>query len=117
MELGRHGFALHGGGSGRRRRRSVRAISQKAIDTSTKTTARNKVASALTSGLTPSRTLENTAIGRVVAEGPVTKLAMTRSSSDKVNAKSQPGRRDPARPLRACGQSRPIERAPTPRQN
>ena len=52
------------------RRRSARVISQKASDTSTKTTARNNVASALTSGLTPRRTLENTAIGKVVAEGP-----------------------------------------------
>src|SRR5438270_11629013 len=52
--------------------------------------ARNNVASALTSGLTPRRTLENTAIGKVVADGPVTKLAITRSSSDSVNARSQP---------------------------
>src|SRR6266850_190195 len=86
------------------RRRSVRAISQKASDTSTNTTARNNVASALTSGLTPRRTLEKTAIGRVVADGPVTKLAMTRSSSDKVNAKSQPETRAgliPGRVIRA----------------
>jgi hypothetical protein len=63
------------------RRRSARAISQKASDTSAKTTARNNVASALTSGLTPRLTLENTAIGKVVAEGPVTRLAMTSPSS------------------------------------
>jgi len=48
--------------------------------------------SALTSRLTQRRTLEKTAIGKVVADGPVTKLAITRSSSDNVNARSQ----DPA---------------------
>ena len=40
-------------------------------------------------GLTPRRTLENTTIGRVVALGPETKLVITRSSTDKVNASSQ----------------------------
>jgi hypothetical protein len=72
------------------RRRSKRTISQKASDTSAKTTTRNNIGSALTSALTPRRTLENTAIDRVVAKGSVTKLTMTRSSSDKVNARSQP---------------------------
>src|SRR5260370_25916410 len=81
-----------GGGNARklaaaRRRRSSRLINHPASATRTKTTARNNVAKALTSGLTPRRTLEKTAIGKVVAEGPVTKLAMTRSASDKVNAK------------------------------
>ncbi|MNF05628.1 hypothetical protein D3C80_2054040 [compost metagenome] len=36
------------------------------------------------------RTLENTNIGKVVAPGPATKLAITRSSSDRVNASIQP---------------------------
>lgn len=36
------------------------------------------------------RTLENTSIGSVVAPGPETKLAITRSSSDRVNASIQP---------------------------
>ena len=49
------------------------------------------VASALMSGLTPSRTLEKITIGSVEAPGPVTKLATTRSSSDSVKASSQPG--------------------------
>ena len=42
---------------------------------------------------TPSRTLENINIGRVVAPGPETKLAMTRSSKDRVNDKSHPDHR------------------------
>ncbi|KZP90794.1 spermidine/putrescine ABC transporter permease [Enterobacter chengduensis] len=45
---------------------------------------------AVISGLTPMRTLEKTSIGSVVAPGPETKLAITRSSSDSVNASSQP---------------------------
>src|SRR5690554_6954236 len=48
------------------------------------------VANALISGDTPIRTDENTTIGKVVAPGPDTKLAITRSSSDKVNASNQP---------------------------
>ena len=48
------------------------------------------VASALMSGLTPSRTLENTTIGNVLEPGPATKLVITRSSSDSVKASSQP---------------------------
>ena len=48
------------------------------------------VASALIFGDTPKRTDENTTIGRVVAPGPDTKLAITRSSSDKVNASNHP---------------------------
>ncbi len=54
------------------------------------TTSRISVASALISGLTPMRTLAKTSIGKVVAPGPATKLAITRSSSDSVNASSQP---------------------------
>ena len=37
-------------------------------------------------GLTPSRTLEKITIGKVVEAGPAVKLAITRSSSDKVKA-------------------------------
>ena len=48
------------------------------------------VASALICGLTPRRTEEYTTIGKVDAPGPETKLAITRSSSDKVKASSQP---------------------------
>src|SRR5262249_29291930 len=48
------------------------------------------VASALTSGLTPRRTFEKITIGRVVEPGPETKLEMTRSSTDRVKARSQP---------------------------
>lgn len=47
-------------------------------------------ARALISGFTPIRTLEKTSIGSVVAPGPDTKLAITRSSSESVNASSQP---------------------------
>jgi len=36
------------------------------------------------------RTREKTSIGSVVAPGPETKLAMTRSSKESVNASSQP---------------------------
>ena len=50
------------------------------------------VASALTSGLTPRRTFEKITIGRVVEPGPETKLEMTRSSTDRVKARSQPDR-------------------------
>ena len=42
------------------------------------------------SGLTPRRTLEKITIGSVLEPGPATKLVMTRSSSDSVNASSQP---------------------------
>ena len=48
------------------------------------------VASALTSGLTPSRTLEKITIGSVVEPGPATNCEMTRSSQDSVNANNQP---------------------------
>ena len=48
------------------------------------------VASALMSGDTPSLTLEKMYIGSVLLPGPDTKLAMTRSSRDSVNASSQP---------------------------
>merc|ERR1711991_286604 len=45
---------------------------------------------ALISGETPRRTAEKILIGRVVEDGPEAKLAITRSSSDKVNASNQP---------------------------
>ena len=48
------------------------------------------VDNALISGVTPRRTLEKILIGSVVDEGPEVKLAMTRSSRDRVKAKSQP---------------------------
>src|SRR5690606_11006233 len=51
------------------------------------------VASALTSGETPSLTLEKITMGRVDEPGPETKLAMTRSSSDRVKPSSQPDTR------------------------
>ena len=48
------------------------------------------VASAFTSGLTPSRTFEKMTIGSVLEPGPATNCVMTRSSHDNVNASSQP---------------------------
>ena len=48
------------------------------------------VASALTSGLTPRRTLEKITIGKVDDPGPDTKLATTRSSKLSVKANNQP---------------------------
>ena len=54
------------------------------------TTRIKREASALMSGVTPSLTLEKITIGKVFDPGPDTKLAMTRSSSDNVNASSQP---------------------------
>jgi len=72
------------------RLRSSRAISDQAMAAAIDITTINKVASALIFGLTPRRTDENTFIGKVVEDGPDTKLAITRSSSDKVKASSQP---------------------------
>src|SRR5439155_1158856 len=74
-------------------RRSCRAISQPASATSKKTRARNNVASALTSGLTPRRTLENTAIGKVVAEGPRITSGTTSGASNANPNTSRPGKR------------------------
>jgi hypothetical protein len=48
------------------------------------------VDNAFISGLTPRRTDEKFLIGSVVADGPVTNDAMTRSSSDNVKASSHP---------------------------
>src|SRR5690554_6743987 len=75
---------------GRNRRFSARRIQNHAIKAITDTAAIISVASALISGDTPIRTDENTTIGSVVAPGPETKLAITRSSSDRVNASNQP---------------------------
>ena len=44
------------------------------------------VAKALTSGLTPSRTLEKITMGNVLEPGPATNCEMTTSSHDKVKA-------------------------------
>ena len=54
------------------------------------TTPTNIVETAFISGVTPSLTIEYIFIGRVVDPGPEVKLAITRSSSDKVKDKSQP---------------------------
>jgi len=48
------------------------------------------VASAFISGRKPSLIREKIKIGNVFAPGPVTKLAITRSSRDKVNASNHP---------------------------
>ncbi len=53
-----------------------------------------KVAKALILGETPIRTEENTTIGKVVAPGPDVKLAMTKSSSERLNDNSQPAIRE-----------------------
>ena len=58
--------------------------------TPTVTSAINIVDSALISGLTPKRTEDQIFIGKVVAEGPDVNDAMTKSSSDNVNASNQP---------------------------
>src|SRR5271155_6261156 len=54
------------------------------------TTVMVSVASTLISGLTPSRTFENTTIGSVLLPGPEVKLEITRSSHDSVKARSHP---------------------------
>src|ERR1700736_4243847 len=48
------------------------------------------VARALTSGLTPSRTLEKMTMGSVLEPGPATNCEITRSSHDRVKASNQP---------------------------
>src|ERR1700679_3265699 len=48
-----------------------------------------RLASALTSGLTPSFTFEKITMGSVLAPGPDTKLDITKSSSDSVKLSSQ----------------------------
>src|ERR1700722_16524222 len=54
------------------------------------TTLKVRVARTLISGLTPSLTLENTTMGKVLLPGPEVKLEITRSSQDSVKARSQP---------------------------
>ena len=61
-----------------------------AIEIQTATVRMMIVASALMSGLRPVLMREKIRIGKVFAPGPVTKLAMTRSSSESVNANNQP---------------------------
>ena len=65
-------------------------MSHPATATPTATTSTMMVASALMSGVTPSLTFEKISIGRVVAPGPAVKLEITRSSSYRVKASSQP---------------------------
>ena len=48
------------------------------------------VANALMSGVTPSLIFEKIIIGKVLAPAPDVKLAITRSSKDRVNANSHP---------------------------
>ena len=54
------------------------------------TTPTKIVETAFISGVTPSLTIEYIFIGRVVDPGPEVKLAITRSSSDRVKDKSHP---------------------------
>src|SRR5690606_32100272 len=72
------------------RRRSCLAIKTPATTTMTVTKPTMIVASALISGVMPRRTVEKIIIGSVFVEGPAVKLAMTWSSSERVNASSQP---------------------------
>src|SRR4249919_1543169 len=72
------------------RRFSSRDISHQANAAAAVTSRISSVASALIFGLSPRRTDENTFIGKVVDEGPLAKLATTRSSIDSVKASSQP---------------------------
>ncbi len=61
-----------------------------AINTAMVAAKITNVARALICGLIPMRTLENTCIGKVVDPGPDTKLAITKSSKDRVKASNQP---------------------------
>src|ERR1700685_2887630 len=72
-----------------------------------------KLASALTSGLTPSFTFEKITIGRVLAPGPDTKLDITKSSRDSVKLSSQLEARAGARPGRVV--SRNARTGPEPK--
>src|ERR1700685_648127 len=69
---------------------SARAIQKLTPTIISVTTLMVMVASTLISGLTPSRTFENTTMGSVLEPGPDVKLEITKSSQDKVNASSQP---------------------------
>ncbi len=72
--------------------RALRAIHKLTATIIVLTTPRVRVASTLISGLTPSLTLENTTMGSVLLPGPEVKLEITRSSHDRVKARSQPDR-------------------------
>src|SRR5271154_5164740 len=72
------------------RRRSRLCIHSAELTTPVATISTMMVASALTSGLTPRRTLEKITIGRVLEPGPATNCDMTTSSQDRVKANSQP---------------------------
>jgi len=72
---------------------SQRRESQPVMKTPKLTKKIMMVASAFIFGLTPRRTLENTFIGNVVDPGPETKLAITKSSKDKVKPKSHAANR------------------------
>ena len=69
---------------------STRLANHHAVSTPVVASNTMIVAKALILGLNPKRTLEYTTIGKVVEPGPDTKLAMTRSSKDKVKANNQP---------------------------
>src|SRR5580698_8915113 len=71
---------------------SARAIQKLTPTIISVTTLMVIVASTLISGLTPSRTFENTTMGSVLEPGPDVKLEITRSSQDSVNASSHPER-------------------------
>src|SRR6202167_2280228 len=70
--------------------RSRLCIHSAELTTPVATISTMMVASALTSGLTPRRTLEKITIGRVLEPGPATNCDMTTSSQDRVKASSQP---------------------------
>ena len=65
-------------------------MSHQAINAAIETANTISEAKALIFGLTPRRTDEKTTIGNVVDPGSDTKLAITKSSNDKVKASSQP---------------------------
>ena len=69
---------------------SLRTIIQLAIKMPTATVPIIRLANALISGVTPSLIFENMTIGNVLAPAPDVKLAITKSSSDRVKANSQP---------------------------
>ena len=63
-------------------------------------------------GLTPRRTLENITIGKVDDPGPETKLAITKSSNDKVKANNQPDTNAGAIAGRVISKNTQIDDAP-----
>src|SRR5690606_28273949 len=80
----------------RLRRSSARRVKYQARKVKIDTDSRIRLAMALISGLTPKRTAENTSIGKVVAPGPETKLASTKSSSDRAKDIMAPAASDGA---------------------